>query len=538
MRTSVNKSPQMQPSVPPLFRLLSGLKTCHRLRGSFPRITLGQLGWVLVAVVVMGADRVAEAQPPIVAPDLGTAPEVEAPTLSADGRDAAVAAVEGEAGDLSDWAHAGVMWTQAHYLRKLTRAAMSQNPSAEQRAQLAKTEASCDALIAKLERFGWNRVNLRRPATSSNAAAAPATTRPRDPATRSSDASTTTADPRDPAAVGNALANELNLPKSPAVDSDPKGPIVTPAEAAQRDRIAMRRKARESGDRDSVFDTENPAGVDDPGVDDELNEDLETFDVQQYRVDDVVDSTMRERTNIADAIEDGAEMALAAGVDNVKRGMSGRISIREVQTNTTTLPYSVDSIYDSDDYDPDADYSVDNPMGNRIDDTSGYAAVADGSDGRDDIDNEDELAEAYLGADRTNAPRTNRIEALSTDVASPNELRMRSIARQTPQGTRNGMVDPPAGRVAVATDANRVTARRVRLSQSIDRDSDWVNFTLQQYQARWDRLTADGTPPSLPALLTHLQMTRFEMATTAETIKNLASSQSLRQIANDLSSMQ
>jgi hypothetical protein len=199
------------------------------------------------------------------------------------------------------------------------------------------------------------------------------------------------------------------------------------------------------------FDTETPAGVDDPGLDDERTGGDLPLDFDQYRVDDYIDETPAEARNRADAIEDAVEgaIAAAAGRPGMERPGIGHISEREGQTLSATLPYAQDSIYDSDDYDPDVDYDVDNPLGA---DSSNPASVEVG-DRDDDIDlrvparainGEDELIAAMAREDQSNGRRTTR-----------------------------------------SVEIDRYTSERSKHLQ----DANWVQFHLNVNQATWREFT-------------------------------------------------
>ncbi|TWU08496.1 hypothetical protein [Stieleria varia] len=283
---------------------------------------------------------------------------------------------DGSAEKISDWALAGVIWSDASLTRKLAFEAAKRSESAPQRQKLQAIAKKSNDIVDALEKFGWKQIKRTAP---------------------------TTLDP------------------------------------------SIKR-----------FDTETPAGFDDPGLDDEQTDDKLRLDVDQYRVDDYIDETPAEARNRADAIEDGVEGAIAAAAS--RRGMgrptAGRISEREVQTRSATMPYSQDSIYDSDDYDPDRDYIVDNPLGVY----STNPASADLGDGDDDIDLDDP-AKVVEGEDELIAAmaRERRADASRAD----------------------------ASRADRQVEMDCYTDRR----SSHQQDANWVQLHLDANQATWSQFT-------------------------------------------------
>ena len=288
--------------------------------------------------------------------------------------------VDGQPRRISDWALAGMLWSDAHLVRKLAQHASqraAKRDDTERVRGLRDLQQDCDQIINVLGRFGWQ--ELRAPSASAS------------PQPASSAA--------DPAAAGRNSAT-----------------VQRPEKLAAR------------------AETETPPGANDPGVDDELLPDEIDFDLERYRVDDYIDETEREAGNLADAIEDGAEGALAAGIDNLSGSYGvgaaeARMSRRELSTRSNTLPYSKDSIYDTDDFDPDVDYDVNDPLlepipsdsnplieraeegesgterdrpatleGNRVVDAPAAAAGA-ASANVDDVENENDLVDALLDQD-------------------------------------------------------------------------------------------------------------------------------------------
>ncbi|WP_372895239.1 hypothetical protein [Stieleria sp.] len=350
----------------------------------------------------------------------------------------APAVPDGAAQEISDWALAGVIWSDASLAKKLAIEAAKRSESNEQKKQLQAIAEQSNQVIAELEAFGWTQV--KRSANS----------------TVDRDSERALPDPK---TVGAALAKSIDRPKR-----DQNARPSNDDKASERASSSRRSsQARTAADAKGIkrLDTETPAGVDDPGLDDERTADRPRLDIDQYRVDDYIDETQREAGNLADAIEDGTEAAIAAAAGRraVSGPVAGRISLREAQTRSATLPYSKDSIYDRDDYDPDADYNIDNPLGTEFTNPESV----DLGDGDDDIDR-DNPAIVIDGEDELTAAlqRENRSTADST--------------AQSAQTT----VD-----AEVTVDLDRYTSDRSGHLQ----DANWVQFHLNANQATWSRFT-------------------------------------------------
>ncbi|MGB7327303.1 MAG: hypothetical protein WBD31_20675 [Rubripirellula sp.] len=312
-------------------------------------------------------------------------------TVKADDRPQTQNAVpDGAAERISDWALAGVIWSDASLTKKLASEAAKHSESNEQKQQLQAIAKQSTEIVDALEEFGWKQ-------------------------TKRSPASTT----------GNR--SEKTTARKPALDSSIKR-----------------------------YDTETPAGHDDPGLDDERTGDNLRLDVDQYRVDDYIDETPAEARNRADAIEDGVEgaIAAAAGRRGTGRPTAGHISEREVQTRSATLPYAEDSIYDSDDYDPTVDYDVNNPLGV----SSTNPASADLGDRDDDI-NLGDPAKEIDGEDELIAAMARENESTATRAHSSKS----------------------------SVEMDRYTNQR----SSNHKDANWVQFQLNANQATWSKFTTD-----------------------------------------------
>lgn len=323
---------------------------------------------------------------------------------------------------ISDWGLAGVIWSDASLVRKLAAESAQRATDPKQIAKYERLVRQSTEVKQSLESFGW-KLRSQQAEQSGN------------PVTETSQAnSERQAEERlpDPKEVGQKLAEELRRtrpPKASTKENDdrsndrPTGELAVEANGLER------------------FDTETPAGVDDPGSDDEWTAARTPIDVDNYRVDDYVDETPAEEANIADAVEDGVEGAIAsaAGRLGTGRDLGARISEREIQTLSATLPYSDDSIYDADDYDPDRDYRVDNPL----------AAEPDAETGADLGDRDDDIS-------RRADPKV--IDGEDEMIA---ELATSEVQRKTPAMQR------------------RSNYQRFTTEEAVqERDAQWVQFQL------------------------------------------------------------
>ncbi|MFG0261921.1 MAG: hypothetical protein ACF788_05985 [Novipirellula sp. JB048] len=347
---------------------------------------------------------------------------------SANAQDQAAAAdgsvPDGSAAQISDWALAGVIWSDASLTKKLARQAATEASSPQQAAQFERLFQQSSRIVDAMETFGWRQVKRAGQQTSQRAGQRAGNL---DHDRSSADAA--------PAALGERSERQ---PQST--------PPATLAPSLKR------------------FDTETPAGRDDPGLDDERIDDGLPLDLDNYRVDDFIDETPAEARNRADAIEDGVEGAIAAASGRLGIGNRGtdRISYRETQTRSTTLPYAQDSIYDADDYDPDVDYDVDHPLGGRSTDR----ARAERGDHDDDI-NLDAPAKVIDGEDELLAAMARERQA--AQQAAGNSASVAGTTTRQP----------------LRTDLNRYTDQRSKYEQ----DANWVQFHLDANQAVWTQFT-------------------------------------------------
>ncbi|MCM2369781.1 hypothetical protein [Aporhodopirellula aestuarii] len=339
-----------------------------------------------------------------------------------------------EAADISDWALAGVVWSDANLTRKLAGVAMRYAETEDQRASMRALAVESQRAVVALEAFGWGRVDQTNSGLTGTRD--PAATRVGDRLEQFADQTTgTTQD------------------SSPAVDTAPVAGI-------------------------KRFDTESPAGAEDPGLDDERLPQQARVDIDQYRVDDYVDETPAERANLADAQEDAIEGAIAAASpDGIAGPASDRISKREGWTLSSSLPYSTDSIYDSDDYDHDVDYMVENRLG--ADSTND--ASSDQGDADDDIDLDDP-AEVITGEDEM-------ANALARERLSDKPVSRSDGSLASSSGNRT---------IRVARPSDTIPQTRLQRYASVEDanafDARWVQFRLDANQVRYSM-----TDPSLAA---------------------------------------
>ncbi|TWU24826.1 hypothetical protein Pla52o_11160 [Novipirellula galeiformis] len=352
---------------------------------------------------------------------------------------------DGSASQISDWALAGVIWSDASLTKKLARQAAEEADSPEQAEQFRKLFQQSSRIVEAMETFGWKQVK-QTGNVNGDRSLEPTGSKSSLPELQSTPARN---DVSSDEAVGAALARPTNLSTADADSSK------------RRERPKSQTAPTPTLDsRIERFDTETPAGQDDPGMDDERSGSGLSLDVDNYRVDDYIDETPAEARNRADAIEDGVEGAIAAASGRLGIGTRGtdHISYRETQTRSATLPYAEDSIYDSDDYDPDADYDVNNPLGaNSIN-----PASVNRGDNDDDIDRGDP-AQVIDGEDELLAAMAREQQATREPTTS---------AAATP-------------RRPTRTDLNRYTAERSKYIQ----DANWVQFHLDANQAVWTKFT-------------------------------------------------
>ncbi|WP_146516856.1 hypothetical protein [Rubripirellula amarantea] len=284
------------------------------------------------------------------------------------------------ASQISDWALAGVIWSDASLTRKLANRAARESESPQQSAQYEELSRRSAKIVDAMEAFGWKQINRSSNLNGERSEAAPGSN------------------------------NRISAKPSRQANAD-----------TSLNRAGSSRDAATLDSRIKRFDTETPADTDHPGIDDERTRRRTEMDLDNYRVDDFVDETDAESRNRADAIEDGVEKAIAAaaGRRGMGRGAVGRITEREAQTQSATMAYSNGSIYDADDYESDLDYGI----GNGQTEPSIDSETANADDRDDDIDRnnpdptvdgEDEMIAAMnreQSGNRTNTTRDRNIRS-------------------------------------------------------------------------------------------------------------------------------
>ncbi|WP_164101432.1 hypothetical protein [Candidatus Laterigemmans baculatus] len=356
-----------------------------------------------------GSSGAALAQAPEVAP----ASEVTAELAEAD--DAPIP--EGQPAAISDWALAGVVWSDAHLVRRLAQAAAAQSDSSEYREKMALLINDCDNLIDALETFGWRRIAAER--AEQQAAAA---------------------------AVAEAVEEAAEEPRVAVTPPRPVVPPLLPASEALDD---------------DVLDQPRP------------------FSFRRYWVADYTAEAPLEPLTAAEAAEEGIEEAVAAAPSKADAGFdadeqTGPNARRLAQTQSATLPYAGDSIYDLRDLRPNAPYP-ERP-----------AAVA--AELREDVPRVESLR-----------PATEAVEP-NVPLDLPTEELLDAAVRQ-----------PVAPLVSI--DITRYTDR----VQQFQQDANWVKFRLAANQQRWRMLQNRGEDESIPVLTDHLDAALLQLQADAST---------------------
>jgi len=290
----------------------------------------------------------------------------------------------GEPGRISDWALAGVVWSDASLTKRLARQAAKGEEDQAVVEQLGRVVEQSEEVIQAMEEFGWRRVRAVR-------VTKPAVTEPVDPAS-----------PPQPLASVESAATP-NVP------------------------------------------TAGPLGVTET-IEEEIDPRADLADVNNFRVEDF----LADRPLVTEPIEEGVERGIAAGVRDPGFGLppAGYLSRREVQTRSGSLPVIGDSIYDSDDYDPDVDYSINDP-----------AAIAG-------IDVDPRMLPSKVDTPPAADVQTEPIKAARQEsgdaVSSPVPLSPTALQRFTDQ------------------------------RKQVNRDAHWVQFQLDANQLRWNIVQADG----------------------------------------------
>ncbi|WP_253157657.1 hypothetical protein [Stieleria tagensis] len=166
---------------------------------------------------------------------------------------------------ISDWALAGIVWSDANLTRKIATDAIKYSKDRQSAEQLKNVVTQSTDLIDSLEKFGWKQVRIARQTSS--------------PETETAATSET----------------------SPAIASD-------------------------------TSDVER-----------ELRVDLD----ENRSVDNYIDNTGKDGSTLAEARQDGLNAAIAAADPDVIAGpVTDHITARDVMTQSRTMPFSKDSIYE------------------------------------------------------------------------------------------------------------------------------------------------------------------------------------------------
>lgn len=230
-------------------------------------VPVALVAWTVFAILTLSTTNLRSAEP--------QPPQAAAPAV----------VPQGEPRQISDWALAGVLWSDAHLVRRLATAA-SQHPEAgEQAATLQSVAAQTEQLINSLESFGWKRI--------AQAEAAPQTAA----------APTDAVDPATPD-LRPALQDRVVQPRPPRQPAEPEAsPVPTERSPRLQEQVEVE-AARSAGAIGLEAEVRPPGGA---------------IAAQRYRVGvgDYIDQTPVEALSRGDAVADGVEGALAAGADNV-----------------------------------------------------------------------------------------------------------------------------------------------------------------------------------------------------------------------------
>lgn len=333
------------------------------------------------------------------------------------------AAVQGQPQRISDWALAGVIWSDAHLVRKLARREAAQTNDSRRVETMSALVQDADQIIDILQDFGWQHLEARREELATREAAA-----------------------------------EAEADRAAAVGTDE---VVEPQAAVPTETLPQR------------VETESPPGLNDPGVDDELQASALAFDLRHYRVDDYLDEVPVERRSLADAVEDGVEGALAAGVDNIARDErvdrgEGREARRRLATRSDSLPYSRDSIYS-----PEVEYDIVARPNEPVPDTNPLVERTERRTGEGALD---AFPKASDDAS-SNVPEVDGEDDLTSELVQEGEI-------------------PAAGsRIAAARDTSDLR-RFTELREQFAQDAAWVQFRFDSNQRIWQMVQAQ--PPDQP----------------------------------------
>ncbi len=197
---------------------------------------------------------------------------------------------------ISDWALAGIVWSDANLAEKLARRAQQEDTPQQDAEALRQIEGTAQSAIAAMKRFGWSQV--RRPRQENRR---PAGRTDRDTGGRT-----------------------VRAPRSP------------------------------SPSREIEF--ENPVQRDEPDFDDAMrSRQMQTdLDIAHYRIEHVIDDSPEDRADVSRAVKDGVKKAIAstppANID-IYADDPAHTSARDTQTRSATLPFGPTTNYYEYEYD-------------------------------------------------------------------------------------------------------------------------------------------------------------------------------------------
>lgn len=376
------------------------------------------------------------------APPAAVVTPVEAERLEAERAGATMP--EGQPAEISDWALAGVVWSDAHLVRKLAQAAAEESDSSEYREKMAVLVNDCDDLISSLESFGWRRIAVEK------------------------------AEQRVAAAAAEVPGNAADVVVTEETVETERVPLDPDAAAAALD-AAGRRGA----------------------LTDEVTAEDRPFTFRRYRVADYIDRDPTSPVTAAEAVDEAVEEAIAAAPDQIDAGFdavegSGPDARRQAQTQSATLPYAGDSIYDVEDLHPGAPYP----------------------------DRPDAVA-AGLTRD---PPRVTSLRPATEPLAPV-------VPPTVPTEELLDTVDTaPPVRSATAIDITRYTDRAERFRQ----DANWVKFRLAANQQRWRMVQNSGDDESAPALDEHLDAALLQLQADAATALAASKESQLAEVLQEI----
>jgi len=385
----------------------------------------------------------------------------------------------GDTSAISDWALAGIVWSDASLTKKLALAASSETEDPVYFEELQSIARQSHRTIELMEAFGWRQVEQPVPDAATD--------------TRTTDASTPAdADPAlpSPAEVGQQIAQSLDTapdrsqpPRRPAVTRE----LPTPPGAGEPSLPAP------------------PRGAPIPRSE---------FELSPYRVEDKMDVIPGQPMTRAEAIRHGVQQAIAAGVGRGGLdGGVGRISERDLMTRSRTRPYSAGSIYDVDDYDPNIDYSVNNlPRMFSRDAQRLDLGVSETPPGPSRVIGDEDNLIADLARERRRLPPARDLRR-QTDVALLEEGSRRSALPSIVEGKESEALvqREPQG---VNAPAPRPTAiqRFTSVDEQLQADANWLQLHLDTNQLRWRQTFNQPLAPAVVDQAVSLLQIRAELA--------------------------